>query len=418
MERSNENMVHKGEHIDKSTHFNRYYSMYVPNSVRKCSTFYLFSILMRFLYLFLFLISCFESFSQSSIKESDSLKEFKHWVDSTQDVKEQFIILHIGDSHMQPNNLSGMVRYSLQQKYGNSGRGLIFPYTLAKTNGPKDVKFSSNVEWENAWIIKPHEFKIGLTGISIRSKSQEGTIKWKSGVDSLVYPCTNGLVSFEIEGCKECFVIVNGRKKKYWTNSSIMDTIHFEMGLDSNSIEFSGGKFVLLDLIEKNSNLGILYHSTGVAGATFQSYVQNPYFENELGLFNPDLIIISLGTNESVKTWNQTKFESEVNAFLAILNSKLPFSKIILVLPNENYIMKNNQWILNERIDYIRSSLSSFANNKNVILYDQQKSMGGIGCMLLWEKKGLVNKDHIHFLKKGYQEQGRLLFKFLDGLLI
>ena len=373
---------------------------------------------MRFLYLFLFLISCFKSFSQSSINESDSLKEFKHWIDSTQDVKEQFIILHIGDSHMQPNNLSGMVRYSLQQKYGNSGRGLIFPYTLAKTNGPKDVKFNSNVEWENAWIIKPHEFKIGLTGISIRSKSQEGTIKWKSGVDSLVYPCSKGLLSFEIEGCKECFVIVNGRKKKYRTNSSIMDTIHFEMGLDSNSIEFSGGKFVLLDLIEKNSNPGILYHSTGVAGATFQSYVQNPYFENELGLFNPDLIIISLGTNESVKTWNQTKFESEVNAFLAILNSKLPFSKIILVLPNENYIMKNNQWILNERIDYIRSSLSSFANNKNVILYDQQKSMGGIGCMLLWETKGLVNKDHIHFLKKGYQEQGRLLFKFLDGLLI
>ena len=78
--------------------------------------------------------------------------------------------------------------------------------------------------------------------------------------------------------------------------------------------------------------------------------------------------------------------------------------------------MKNNIWIYNERIDYIRSSLSSFANDKNIIIYDQQKAMGGKGCMLIWETKGLVNKDHIHFLKKGYQEQGHLLFKFLNEL--
>ena len=371
---------------------------------------------MRFLYILIFLNSCFASFSQSSINETDTLKDFKHWIDSTREVKSQFTILHIGDSHIQPNNLSGIVRYSFQKKYGNSGRGLIFPYTLAKTNGPKDVKFSSNVEWENAWITKPHEFSIGLTGISIRSKSEQGNVKWKSGVDSLHYPCSEGLLSFEIEDCKDCAVIVNGRKKIYGTNPSIMDTIQFKMGLDSNKIEFYGGKFVLIDLIEKNSNPGIVYHSTGVAGATFQSYVQNPLFEKEIGLINTDLIIISLGTNESMQTWNQTKFESDVNSFLFILNSQLAFSKIILVLPNENYIMKNNIWIYNERIDYIRSSLSSFANDKNIIIYDQQKAMGGKGCMLIWETKGLVNKDHIHFLKKGYQEQGHLLFKFLNEL--
>ena len=145
-----------------------------------------------------------------------------------------------------------------------------------------------------------------MTGISIRSKSEQGNVKWKSGVDSLHYPCSEGLLSFEIEDCKDCAVIVNGRKKIYGTNPSIMDTIQFTMGLDSNKIEFYGGKFVLLDLIEKNSNPGIVYHSTGVAGATFQSYVQNPLFEKEIGLINTDLIIISIGTNESMQTWNQT----------------------------------------------------------------------------------------------------------------
>lgn len=371
---------------------------------------------MRFLSILVLLSTYFEAFSQSSINQADSLGEFKNWIDSTRDAKSQFTILHIGDSHIQPNNLSGIVRYSFQKKYGNSGRGLIFPYSLAKTNGPKDVKFSSNVEWENAWITKPHEFNIGLTGISIRSKSEQGMITWKSGVDSLTYTCSEGLLSFQIEGCKDCFVSVNGQKKKYSSTANLMDTIHFTMGQDSNRIEFSGGKFVLLDLIEKNSFPGVIYHSTGVAGATFQTYIQNPLFENELGLINPDLIIISLGTNESVKTWNKPKFDSDVKSFLGLLITKVPNSKIILVLPNENYQLKNNQWTYNDRVDSVRTSLSSFSYNKNFLLYDQQKAMGGKGCMLLWETKGLVNKDHIHFLKKGYQEQGYLLFQFLNEL--
>src|ERR1700722_15048738 len=48
-------------------------------------------------------------------------------------------IVHIGDSHIQADILSGTVRNKLQQYFGNAGRGLIFPYQLAKSNAPADI---------------------------------------------------------------------------------------------------------------------------------------------------------------------------------------------------------------------------------------------------------------------------------------
>ena len=43
-------------------------------------------------------------------------------------------ILHIGDSHIQADYLTGMTRALLQKAFGNAGLGLIFPGRVARTN--------------------------------------------------------------------------------------------------------------------------------------------------------------------------------------------------------------------------------------------------------------------------------------------
>jgi len=48
-------------------------------------------------------------------------------------------IVHIGGSHIQAGYYSGVVRKKMQTFFPglNGGRGLIFPYQMAKTNNPK-----------------------------------------------------------------------------------------------------------------------------------------------------------------------------------------------------------------------------------------------------------------------------------------
>jgi len=87
-------------------------------------------------------------------------------------------IVHIGDSHIQADLMTNKVRKNLQAVFGNGGRGLVFPHSLARTNGSWDIKFSSNGSWDNHRIVSQIDgSKVGLSGIALMSKSDDFAIE-------------------------------------------------------------------------------------------------------------------------------------------------------------------------------------------------------------------------------------------------
>src|SRR5258705_12161983 len=86
-------------------------------------------------------------------------------------------VVHIGDSHIQADFLSAVVRKNLQQFFGNAGRGLVFPYQLAQSNAPPDINSSSNTTWEFNRVAHP-EIPItpGISGFIIRSNALGASI--------------------------------------------------------------------------------------------------------------------------------------------------------------------------------------------------------------------------------------------------
>ncbi|WP_245946004.1 GDSL-type esterase/lipase family protein [Flavobacterium magnum] len=87
-------------------------------------------------------------------------------------------IVHIGDSHIQADLMTNRVRKTLQAAFGNGGRGLVFPHSLAKTNGSWDIRFSSNGSWENHRIVSPVDgSKVGLSGIALMSRRDDFVIE-------------------------------------------------------------------------------------------------------------------------------------------------------------------------------------------------------------------------------------------------
>jgi hypothetical protein len=326
-------------------------------------------------------------------------------------------ILHIGDSHLQPNNLTGSTRYILQKEIGNAGRGLIFPYSLAKTYGPNDYTFSSDVTWTSARITKASTQSVGLTGISVKSTTTSGKVSWSTGKDLLDYPFQKGQILFEMQGCTACSVEVNGVKRVYTNQTKVLDTLSFLVQKDTSTLKFQGGYFTLLDLVEETNLPGVIYNSTGVESATFTSYNLNPNFQKSVALIRPDFLLISLGTNESYRNWNASYFNKEVNLCLDRIAEASPTTEVILVLPNENYKKINGKYVYNVALDSVRNSLKNIAEQRQLTTYDQLEAMGGKGSMLEWLKQGLVNTDHVHLLRKGYQKQGELLAAFLLGYL-
>jgi lysophospholipase L1-like esterase len=322
-------------------------------------------------------------------------------------------ILHIGDSHLQADMLTGAARSTLQDAFGNAGRGVVFPYKLAETYGPKDFTATTNKKWQSSWIVhKTKLFDIGLPGIGAMSLDSSGGFTIDFRKDGKSNPYSNGFMLYkqnETSGKGE--IIVNGTRAQPIVSERYAK-IPFTKTAPSEtfSMEFIGGRLNLHTLFFENDKHGLIYSSFGVTSARYDHYWNNPLFFDELPELNPDLLIISLGTNESYdRNFTEAYFTKYVDSTLSKIERILPHLSILLVTPSENYKIRDGGPVWNEHVAIVNKVLRQQAEKHNCALWDMERAMGGKGSMLTWKSQGLVNKDYVHFLRPGYELQGKLL---------
>ena len=110
-----------------------------------------------------------ESYMGNHIYNAKVLESvFKRLQENESQNNQKINIVHIGDSHIQGDLMTNKIRKILQQQFGNAGRGFVFPYQLAKTNGSYNERFYSNRTWESYRNIHPHKnYPVGLSGIGL-----------------------------------------------------------------------------------------------------------------------------------------------------------------------------------------------------------------------------------------------------------
>ena len=341
--------------------------------------------------------------------------------------RNKLVIVHIGDSHIQADNFSGAMRNQLQKQFGNGGRGLYFPYRTAKTNGPFDIKDinSSGSNWTCKRCAFPSiPIPIGISGITIQTNQSAkidislSQVNGESKFDRLTIfcdkkfaytvepqiqdPLTNFYVSpFRLEYAADPYSI-----------SYIIDNPISLVRLDIEKNDTSNEPFNLFGLYLQNTQAkGIEYNMIGVNGAQYTHYNQADYFFEQLQTLQPDLVIVSLGTNEAIsRGYNATTFESEANEFYSKLNDVLPNTSIIVTSPPDTYLMRKYK---NPHTASVSAIEKQICLKRNYAVWDFYNIMGGLGSAMKWRKLGLGNNDLVHFLQKGYQVQGTLLYTAL-----
>ena len=88
-----------------------------------------------------------------------------------------FTIIHIGDSHIQGDYFSGQIRKQLQYYFGNGGRGVLFPYALAKSFGPRGAILKTNKKWIGEKTLTPDlSNKLGFIGYAAFTNDSNASI--------------------------------------------------------------------------------------------------------------------------------------------------------------------------------------------------------------------------------------------------
>jgi hypothetical protein len=155
---------------------------------------------------------------------------------------------------------------------------------------------------------------------------------------------------------------------------------------------------------------GVCYYIAGANGAEYATFNQKYEFFKETALLQPDLVIISMGTNEAFGNLDQKIFENNIDAFVSQIRYYNPAAEILITTPGD--ALKRKRY-LNPNIGKAVSILVNYATASNIAVWDLNSIMGGYGSMKKWFTAGLSQNDRIHFSREGYYIQGLLLFNAL-----
>lgn len=336
-----------------------------------------------------------------------------------------FSIVHIGDSHVQADIMTGITRHLMQNCFGSAGRGFISPLRLAGTNEPADYRITSNIKsWENAKVIQRNpKFDIGVGGVAIEPKIKKGVAEFN--IELLKGDDFNSVSVFHNSDAPSVV-----EEERYCT----------DMGYDYDTPDFLTDIFLTerttsllltADLNDKNYktpiyygfNLkngmnGVFYHSIGVNGATFYNYNKNPLFFRQLSALEPGLVILSMGTNEASQAkFYPEQFRAEIDSFIRTLKADNPSVAVILTTPVGNYRKFRGKVEINDNIAAAADEIVAYATENNIAYWDLYRITGGGASAENMDRYSLFRADKLHFTEEGYRLQGELLYKAIVKLL-
>jgi LysM repeat protein/lysophospholipase L1-like esterase len=158
-------------------------------------------------------------------------------------------------------------------------------------------------------------------------------------------------------------------------------------------------------VLEEKDKPGVLFHSVGVNGARFQDYNKNALFFNQAQDLQADLVIVSLGTNETIDG-DVEYFKQHVALFCENLKNTMPNACILLTTPTDNTRASS-------KVEAFATALIEAAEANNIAYFDCYHLYGGMGAFKTLQTQGLAQADKVHLTVNGYRYQGKLLYQML-----
>lgn len=353
-----------------------------------------------------------------------SLSNPKKWTDG------KWQAIHIGDSHVQPDLFTAPIRARLQDKYGNGGRGLLPALNLARTNEPADyiLKSSRPVAQSSRLLSRTWSTDMGLTGVAVRFDSTRTTLRITAKNHSDRFSRVT-MLHAEGEGYETAMIadsVYFARQRSPWAQeinlSRSTDTLSITVPCQS---DFYG-------VVIANDKRGVMLHAIGNNGATYYTYNRVNRFGEQLQTLAPQLIIISLGTNEAFG--NISGVESSIHSLVSSIRRANPKATLLLTTPMEcqkrvstkvatkvpvgrkrkkrfKTVYKTvSSYAINDNVDRVRQIILDYGRRHKIATWDLYAVAGGRGAASKWVAAGLMNPgDHLHQLESGYDLQGTLL---------
>lgn len=363
-----------------------------------------------------------------------------------------FSIVTIGDSHVQADIGTGTVRELIQYDLGNAGRGMIAPLKMSGTNEPRDYIFSSTNTWNSTKLMSSRwENIMGFTGTSIKYTRETGDLTIGTSERDDYNPFSS-LIIFHSGKMEVTKVTDNANNDLEFRAIPSRDYTQIILSSSTTCVKLffkATGDLTVFGASLSGERPGVFFHAIGNNGATYETYNRIGTVGAGIAPLNPELVIITLGTNEAFGSISPESFYRSIDRLVSNILGDNPDAKILLVTPMEchksiyttvkktikvpvrqkktkkgkskktgAYTTKTvstrvRSYGVNTSVKPLRDVILKYGKDKGIAVYDWYNVAGGEGASDRWISEGLFSKDRVHHSYKGYHLQGRLLYEAL-----
>jgi len=159
-------------------------------------------------------------------------------------------------------------------------------------------------------------------------------------------------------------------------------------------------------------------------GAMAKTILQSVYNDTVVQQYNPDLVIVSLGTNEAYNKLTLDSLAWYHEMLIAQIYRDAPNGDVLITTPPDGLkkyytrvrISKKKKrykrvahYQVNEYLSDVLEYYSQLPEKMDIAVWNFFAVMGGEESIRDWNKQGYAQGDMIHLTRQGYRLQARLL---------
>ena len=335
-------------------------------------------------------------------------------------------VLHYGDSQIEGDRISGVMRHAWQQRWGGSGPGLQAAVPLVQSFALKQKQFGP---WER-------HTRYGRRDTTDRDERYGLMACYAAVADSTVdatclelapeprnhrsFSQWSGVRMWHDTVATSCMVSLNGQVVDTLLPGMPAATLDLmpkrvdSLKRSTSRICFDGRPPRIFGL--EPLGQGVQWHGVpmrGSSGTLFRK-LDRPLLTAQLRQLDPDLVVLQFGGNmvphcpdrdaaERYGGW----FASQIRLF----KRTLPQAAILVIGPSDMSEKAGLYWTSFPQLSDVRDVLRQTALAEGAAYWDLLEVMGGIGSMPAWvaSEPPLAGPDHVHFTPLGAKRVGTLL---------
>lgn len=344
---------------------------------------------------------------------------YQHLLPSEASEARSLRVLHIGGSHVQAGVFSNRLRSNLQELFPDrpAGLGLMFPYSLLGSGGPKGYSFTSTGKWvKTRNVDKAPTQTMGLAGAAVTTSDLSSTLTLSHSrpfESLLVYGASISDTAYVYP------VLIADGDTLYPPRSAEVDAYEFLFSHPVSECTLtlegdSSGVFTFRGMVADPYEGGLLYTASGINGASVPSWLRCTAFQDELQPLAPDLAILAIGINDANgQNFQPEQFKDNYRQLIRRILQCNPHCALLFVTNNDCYLRVGRRKSYNKNTEKVEQAFYELAAEYHGAVWNLYQIMGGFKSSARWVKAGLMKSDHVHFSPHGYELLGDLLYNAL-----